>query len=138
MLASAYPDYGFLGEEGGLVGGTDDEHMWIVDPLDGTANFLCGLPLFAVNVALVRAGKVIAGVTHLPMMEETFWAEKGRGAWLNGKPIAVTGQSELIRSVLAVGIPFAGKPRHEQFLAEMAAKDKEKKAAAKQLAGQQA
>ena len=118
-LAAAFPDYGFLGEEGGLVGGTDETHMWIVDPLDGTANFLCGLPLFAVNVALVRAGKVVAGVTHLPMMDETFWAEIGGGAWLNGKPIAVSGQSELIRSVLAVGIPFAGKPRHEQFVAEM-------------------
>ena len=118
-LAASYPDYGFLGEEGGLVGGTDETHMWIVDPLDGTANFLCGLPLFAVNVALVQAGKVVAGVTHLPMMGETFWAEKGGGAWLNGQPIAVSGQSELIRSVLAVGIPFAGKPHHDRFLAEM-------------------
>ena len=71
--------------------------MWIVDPLDGTANFLCGLPLFAVNVALVQSGKVVAGVTHLPMMGETFWAEQGGGAWLNGQPIAVSGQSELIR-----------------------------------------
>ena len=118
-LASAFPEYGFLGEEGGLVDGTDDDHMWIVDPLDGTANFLCGLPLFAVNVALVRQGKVVAGVTHLPMMSETFWAETGSGAWMNGARIRVTGQSELIRSVLAVGIPFAGKLRHEQFLAEM-------------------
>lgn len=118
-LSSAFPDYGFLGEEGGLVGGSDDDHMWIVDPLDGTANFLCGLPLFAVNVALVRNGKVMAGVTHMPMLGETFWAEKGGGAWLNGNRIFVSGQTELIRSVLAVGIPFAGKPRHEQFFAEM-------------------
>ena len=118
-LATAYPDYGFLGEEGGLVSGTDQANTWIVDPLDGTANFLCGLPLFAVNVALVRSGKVVAGVTHLPMMNETFWAETGGGAWLNGKPIAVSGQSELLQSVIAVGIPFAGKLRHEQFIAEM-------------------
>ena len=118
-LAAAYPAYGFLGEEGGLVGGTDETHMWIVDPLDGTANFLCGLPLFAVNIALARDGKVVAGVTHVPIMEETFWAETGGGAWLNGKPIAVSGQSDLVRSILAVGIPFAGKPRHGQFLAEM-------------------
>ena len=118
-LSAAYPDYGFLGEEGGLVAGTDDTHVWIVDPLDGTANFLCGLPLFAVNVALARGGKVIAGVTHIPMMGETFWAEAGGGAWLNGKPISVSGQSDLLRSILAVGIPFAGKPRHGQFLAEM-------------------
>jgi len=118
-LAAAYPEYGFLGEEGGLIGGTDPTHMWIVDPLDGTANFLCGLPLFAVNVALVRDGKVVAGVTHLPMLDETFWAETGSGAWLNGKAISVSGQKELLRSILAVGIPFAGKPRHRQFLAEM-------------------
>ena len=118
-LGAAYPEYGFLGEEGGLVGGTDASHMWIVDPLDGTANFLCGLPLFAVNVALVHEGSVVAGVTHLPMLDETFWAEKGSGAWLNGERISVSGQDELIRSILAVGIPFAGKLRHEQFLAEM-------------------
>ncbi|HET9811378.1 MAG TPA: inositol monophosphatase family protein [Sphingomicrobium sp.] len=118
-LSSACPDYGFLGEEGGLVEGADQSSMWVVDPLDGTANFLCGLPLFAVNVALVSSGKVVAGVTHLPMLGETFWAEVGGGAWLNGNPIHVSGQSELIRSILAVGIPFAGKPRHGQFVAEM-------------------
>jgi myo-inositol-1(or 4)-monophosphatase len=118
-LASAFPDYGFLGEEGGLVEGRDDAFTWVVDPLDGTANFLCGLPLFAVNVALVSAGKVVAGVTHLPMLEETFWAERGGGAWLNGRPIHVSAQTELVRSILAVGIPFAGKLRHAQFVAEM-------------------
>jgi myo-inositol-1(or 4)-monophosphatase len=118
-LSAAYPEYGFLGEEGGLVKGEDDAFTWIVDPLDGTANFLCGLPLFAVNVALVSAGKVVAGVTHLPMLQETFWAERGSGAWLNGSRIHVSGQSELLRSILAVGIPFAGKPRHPQFVAEM-------------------
>jgi myo-inositol-1(or 4)-monophosphatase len=118
-LSSAYPDYGFLGEEGGLVEGRDEDLTWVVDPLDGTANFLCGLPLFAVNIALVSGGKVVAGVTHLPMLEETFWAERGGGAWLNGSPIRVSGQKELIRSILAVGIPFAGKPRHGQFVAEM-------------------
>jgi myo-inositol-1(or 4)-monophosphatase len=119
MLAAARPEYGFLGEEGGLVQGVDEGFTWIVDPLDGTANFLCGLPLFAVNVALVTGGKVIAGVTHLPMLDETFWAERGGGAWLNGMPIHVSGQSDLLRSILAVGIPFAGKPRHAQFVAEM-------------------
>jgi myo-inositol-1(or 4)-monophosphatase len=72
-----------------------------------------------VNVALVSAGKVVAGVTHLPMLQETFWAERGSGAWLNGSRIHVSGQSELLRSILAVGIPFAGKPRHPQFVAEM-------------------
>jgi len=118
-LAAFRPDYGFLGEEGGLVEGKDKSHVWIVDPLDGTANFLCGVPLFAVNVALARDGQVIAGVTHVPMMGETFWAEEGRGAWLNGQPIRVSQRQGMIEALLAVGIPFAGKPRHEQFYAEM-------------------
>ena len=118
-LHAARPDFGFLGEEGGLTEGTDKSHRWIVDPLDGTANFLCGLPLFAVNVALAREGEVIAGVTHLPMLGETFWAEVGAGAWLNGRPIRVSPRQGMIQAMLAVGIPFAGKPRHAQFVAEM-------------------
>jgi len=119
ILSEARPDYGFLGEEGGMVPGRDEEHLWIVDPLDGTVNFLFGLPLFAVNIALARRGKVIAGVTHLPILKETFWAEEGSGAWLNGRAISVSERRGLINAVLGVGIPFAGKPRHEQFLAEM-------------------
>jgi myo-inositol-1(or 4)-monophosphatase len=119
ILSEARPDYGFLGEEGGMVPGRDEEHLWIVDPLDGTVNFLFGLPLFAVNIALARHGKVIAGVTHVPVLKETFWAEKGSGAWLNGRPISVSERPGLINAVLGVGIPFAGKPRHKQFVAEM-------------------
>jgi myo-inositol-1(or 4)-monophosphatase len=118
-LQACRPEYGFLGEEGGLIEGSDASHVWIVDPLDGTANFLCGLPLFAVNVALARDGQVIAGVTHVPMLGETFWAEAGGGAWLNGRPIHVSRREGLIQAMLGVGIPFAGKPRHEQFHREM-------------------
>ena len=118
-LENLEPSYGFLGEEGGLINGTDESHVWIVDPLDGTSNFLCGLPLFAVNIALACDGQVIAGVTHVPMMEETFWAERGAGAWLNSKPIKVSPREGLINAMLGVGIPFAGKPHHAQFLAEM-------------------
>jgi myo-inositol-1(or 4)-monophosphatase len=118
-LAAFRPEYGFLGEEGGLTPGADLSHVWIVDPLDGTANFLSGLPIFAVNIALARDGEVIAGVTHVPMLAETFWAEEGQGAWLNGKPIRVSSRQGLIQAVLGIGIPFAGKPRHEQFYAEM-------------------
>jgi myo-inositol-1(or 4)-monophosphatase len=119
LLGAFRPDYGFLGEEGGLTHGADPSHIWIVDPLDGTANFLSGLPIFAVNIALARDGKVIAGVTHVPMLGETFWAEEGRGAWLNGKPIRVSDRQGLIHALLGIGIPFAGKPRHAQFHAEM-------------------
>jgi len=118
-LAAIDPTFGFLGEEGGLIQGSDASNVWIVDPLDGTMNFLCGLPLFAVNVALVRDGEPIAGVTHVPMLNETFCAETGSGAFLNGEPIRVSARQGMIHAVLAVGIPFASKPRHEQFLAEM-------------------
>jgi myo-inositol-1(or 4)-monophosphatase len=118
-LSAARPTYGFLGEEGGLTEGADASHVWIVDPLDGTTNFLCGLPLFAVNIALARDGHVVAGVTHVPMLGETFWAEEGGGAFLNGVPIRVSERAEMIHALLGVGIPFAGKPRHAQFYAEM-------------------
>ena len=119
LLASRYPRYGFLGEEGGLRKGEDAAHVWIVDPLDGTSNFLTGSPLFAVNIGLARDGHVIAGVTYVPVLNETFWAEEGAGAWLNDAPIKVSSRQTLLEAVLAVGIPFAGKPRHEQFHAEM-------------------
>lgn len=119
MLSAYRPDYGFLGEEGGLVPGKDADNVWIVDPLDGTTNFLIGLPLFAVNIALAIQGKVVAGVTHIPLLHETFWAERGQGAYLNDLPIRVSERRELIEAVFGVGIPFASKPKHEQFAAEM-------------------
>ena len=118
-LSSFRPDYGFLGEEGGLVPGSDPDNAWIVDPLDGTTNFLIGLPLFAVNIALASQGRAIAGVTHIPLLNETFWAERGEGAYLNDQPIQVSSRREMIEAVLSVGIPFASKPRHQQFAAEM-------------------
>jgi myo-inositol-1(or 4)-monophosphatase len=117
-LTAACPDYGFLGEEGGLTNG-DARYVWMVDPLDGTTNFLRGLPLWAVNIALAENGRPIAGVTYVPPMKEMFWAERDRGAWLNGQPIRVADTSTLEASVLAVGIPFAGKPRQQQFVVEM-------------------
>ena len=119
VLMRFAPDYGFLGEEGGLQPGSDPENVWIVDPLDGTTNFLAGSPLFAVNVALARNGRVVAGVTLVPAMGEMFLAEEGRGAWLNDQPITVSQRQTLGEAVLGVGIPFATKPRHEQFYAEM-------------------
>lgn len=118
LLTAAHPDFGFLGEEGGLSGG-DARYVWMVDPLDGTTNFLRGIPAWAVNIALTEDGKPIAGVTYVPPTKEMFWAERGRGAWLNGQPIRVAETSRLEQSVLAVGIPFAGKPRQEQFVVEM-------------------
>ena len=119
-LQAFAPSYGFLGEEGGLIDGADADHVWLVDPLDGTTNFLTGTPLWADNIALARNGEVIAGVTHCPAMGETFWAEQGGGAFLNGAPIRVSTRGALEDAVFSVGIPFAAKPEHERFRNEMA------------------
>jgi myo-inositol-1(or 4)-monophosphatase len=94
--------------------------MWIVDPLDGTTNFLFGCPLWGVNVALARDNRVVAGVTYLPMLDEMYVAEEGRGCWLNGQRIHVSTRATLIESVLSCGIPFAGKPDHAVYAREMA------------------
>lgn len=118
-LARAEPRFGFLGEEGGLVPGADAAHTWVVDPLDGTKNFLVGNPAFAVNIGLAREGHVIAGVTYVPMHGELFWAEEGCGAYLNDRAIRVSTRVGLDQAVLGVGIPFLGKPRQERFHAEM-------------------
>jgi myo-inositol-1(or 4)-monophosphatase len=118
-LSAAYPAYGFLGEETGFRRGADATHTWVVDPLDGTTNFVTGNPAFAVNVALVREGTAVAGVTYAPMLGELFHAEEGSGAFLNEQPIRVSPRDRLERAVLGVGIPFMGKPRQEQFIVEM-------------------
>ncbi len=119
-LAKARPGYGFLGEERGLIEGTDKTHTWIVDPLDGTTNFLHALPHFAVNIALERDGAVVAAVTYNPASDEVFWAEKGRGAWLGDqKRLRVSARRTLLDSILATGIPFAGRPGHTAFLKEL-------------------
>lgn len=118
-LAKARPGYGFLGEERGLVEGTDKTHTWIVDPLDGTTNFLHAIPQFAVTVALKREDQIVAGVTYNPATNELFWAERGKGAYLNDKRLRVAARTRMDEAVLATGIPFAGKPGHAQFLKEL-------------------
>ncbi len=120
ILSRAQPSYAFLGEEGGTVGGSDASRMWIVDPLDGTTNFLFGSPLWGVNVALAQDGEIVAGVTYLPVLNELYVAELGKGAWLNGQRIQVSGRASLAESVLGCGIPFAGKPDQAVFAREMA------------------
>lgn len=119
MLSRFAPSYGFFGEEGGRTPGADDL-TWIVDPLDGTTNFLWGAPLFGVNIALARGDDVLAGVIYLPALNEMYWAEKGAGAFMNGASIRVSDREALIESVIAIGIPFAGKTGHPRFHAEIA------------------
>lgn len=120
MLSVARPEYGFLGEESGSSQGSDDGHTWIVDPLDGTTNFLFGNPLWGVNIALAHDGRIVAGVTSLPILDEFYVAEQGAGAWCNDRRIHVSTRGRLIEAVLACGIPFAGKPDHPLFAREMA------------------
>jgi myo-inositol-1(or 4)-monophosphatase len=105
VLLGAYPSYGVLGEEGGETAG-DEDARWIVDPLDGTTNFAHGLPLFAVSIALEEAGEVVLGVVYDPMGEETFVAERGRGARLNDEGIAVSDTEELVRALVVTGFPY--------------------------------
>ncbi len=118
-LSKVRPGYGFLGEEKGLVEGSDKTHTWIVDPLDGTTNFLHGIPHFAVNIALERDGEVVAAVTHNPATNDTFWAERGKGAFNNDRRLRVAARRRLEDCLFATGIPFMGKPGHGQFLKEL-------------------
>lgn len=120
ILGKVRPEFGFVGEEGGRTAGRAQADNWVIDPLDGTTNFLYGTPLWGVNVALVRAGEVVAGVSWLPALGEMYVAEQGGGAWLNGRRIHVSARHRLVDSLVACGIPFAGKPDHPVFAREMA------------------
>ncbi|WAJ30402.1 inositol monophosphatase family protein [Antarcticirhabdus aurantiaca] len=117
-LSRARPDWGFVMEERGVVEGRDPEHRWIVDPLDGTTNFLHGIPIFAVSIGLERAGQVVAGVVFNPAMDELYVAERGGGAFLNDRRLRVAARRALPECVIATGIPFMGHGDHPGFLYE--------------------
>jgi myo-inositol-1(or 4)-monophosphatase len=108
-LAKARPGYGFLGEEGGRQEGADKTHCWIVDPLDGTTNFLHSIPQFAISIALERDGTIVAGVIYNPANEELFIAERGKGAFLNDKRLRVAARKRLAEAVVACGLPHLGR-----------------------------
>jgi myo-inositol-1(or 4)-monophosphatase len=108
-LAKARPDYGFLGEEGGAQAGSDKTHRWIVDPLDGTTNFLHGIPHFAIAIALERNGAIVAGLVYNPANDEMFIAERGKGAFLNDKRIRVAARQRLAEAIVACGLPHYGR-----------------------------
>jgi len=120
LLSKGRPGYGFLMEERGVVEGTDKSHTWIVDPLDGTTNFLHAIPHFAVNIALEREGAgVVAAVTFNPITNEMFWAEKGKGAYVSDKRLRVAARTRLDEALLGTGIPFLGHGQHGKFLKEL-------------------
>lgn len=105
-LKKARPSYGFLMEESGIIPG-DEDSTWIIDPLDGTTNFLHGIPHFSISIGLKKGDELIAGVVYDPIKDELFYAEKGGGAFLNSRRLRVSARSNLQDSLLATGIPFA-------------------------------
>ena len=118
-LSRARPGYGFLAEETGVHEGPDKSHRFIIDPIDGTTNFLHGIPIFAISIALEREGQLASAVVYNPVVDEMYMAEKGHGAYLNSKRLRVAARKSLAESLFATGIPFMGRPGHERSLAEL-------------------
>lgn len=118
-LSKVRPGYGFVMEERGVVEGTDKTNRWLVDPLDGTTNFLHGIPHFAISIGLEREGVLIAGVIYNVVRDELFWAEKGAGAFLNDRRLRVSARSDMRDALFATGTPWHGRPGHEKALKEI-------------------
>src|SRR6476619_6305092 len=108
-LERARPGYGFLGEEGGAREGSDKTHRWIVDPLDGTLNFLHSIPHFAISIALERESAIVAGIVYNPVTDELFTAERGKGAFLNDQRLRVAARKRLADSVIACALPHPSR-----------------------------
>ena len=115
-LSKARPDYSFLLEETGAIEGKDPHHRWIVDPLDGTTNFLHGIPHFAISVALQKGKQIVAGMIYNPITDELYWAEKGDGAYLNKRRLRVSGRRHLDEALVATGIPYGNTGDRKKFL----------------------
>ncbi|WP_321393182.1 inositol monophosphatase family protein [Emcibacter sp.] len=118
-LSRARPDFGFLMEENGEIEGNDKSTRWIIDPLDGTTNFLHSIPHFCTSIALEQNGEITAGLLYLPLTDETYWAEKGRGAYLGNRRLRVSSRKNMADSLLATGIPFKGRAGHAEFIASL-------------------
>lgn len=115
-LQRARPGWGFLLEEGGEIPGEEpDSPRFIIDPLDGTSNFLHGIPHFAISIGVEHLGTVVAGIIYQPLTDESFWAERGRGAWLHNARLRVSGRSQLSEALFATGIPYKGHGDQAQF-----------------------
>jgi myo-inositol-1(or 4)-monophosphatase len=115
-LSRARHGYGFLMEERGVVEGPDKSHVWIVDPLDGTMNFMHGNPHFCISIGLQRDGEIVAGLIYNPANGDIFTAERGKGAFLNDRRIRVGARSNLEQCVIVTGIPHRGRPGQESYL----------------------
>ena len=120
-LSRARPGYALLFEEGGAEPGSDPRHRWIVDPLDGTTNFLHGIPHFAISIALERDGEIVAGIVYDPVRDEMYSAEKGLGAYVNDRRLRVSARRQLGQAVIGTGMPFGARSEHPPYLASLAA-----------------
>jgi myo-inositol-1(or 4)-monophosphatase len=122
-LTEARPNYGWVGEESAEAKGADPTRRWIVDPLDGTTNFLHGLPHWSISIALEHKREMVAGVIYDPVKDEMFVAEKGAGAWLNDRRLRVSGRRDMSEMLFATGIPVASRalPRAAREIAAVAA-----------------
>jgi myo-inositol-1(or 4)-monophosphatase len=118
-LAKARPTFSFLMEERGRIAGNDASHVWIVDPLDGTTNFLHGIPLFAISIGLERDGTLVAGLVFNPITDEMFVAERGKGAFLNDRRLRVAARRELADAVIGCGLPHRGRGDLNLFRKEL-------------------
>lgn len=119
-LMAGRPTYGWVGEESEPVEGADPTRRWIVDPLDGTTNFLHGLPHWAVSIALEHKGEIVSAVVFDAAKDELYWAEKGSGAWMNESRIRVSGRNRMIESLFSTGVPFGGRPALPATLQDLA------------------
>lgn len=120
-LKKARPDYSFLMEESGVVKGSDTENRWIIDPLDGTHNFMHGLPHWCVSIALESKGRIEAGIIYDPIKEEVFRAERSSGAYVNGKRLRVSGRTQLESATIATGYAQPSKEKRTKFISELEA-----------------
>lgn len=120
-LEKARPGYGFVMEEQGRIEGADKDHWWHIDPIDGTTNFIHGIPHVAISVGLERDGVLLAGVVYNPVREEMFLAERGKGAFFNDRRMRVSGRAHLKDAVIGTGVPVANWPDQPEFLAQLQA-----------------
>src|SRR5207248_11577382 len=118
-LSKARPGYGLLFEESGAAEGSDKHHRWIVDPLDGTTNFLHGIPHFAISIALERDGEIVAGLIYEPTRDEMFSAEKGLGAYVNDRRLRVSARRRLGEAVIGTGMPFGERADQPGYIATL-------------------
>ena len=118
-LSKARQGYGFLMEESGVVEGQDKTHRWLIDPLDGTTNFLHSIPHFAISIALQRENELVAGLIYNPANGDLFTAEKGKGAFFNDRRIRVAARRKMEDCVIATGVPHRGKANHQGYLSQL-------------------